>query len=488
MAVLGGGSAGLIAALVLRRTLPTLGVRVVRSPDLGIIGVGEGTTVPFTRCLFDYLGLPKTEFYTQTGATWKQGLRFLWGPRPVFYFPFADEPTIRAEGLERPLGFYAEDDLSLFGVASARMHVGKAFPRRLDGWPQIAGDFALHVENARLVAYLEEQCRAAGVEFVEGTMAHAEHGAESVRALVLQDGGRIEADLFVDASGFRAELIGRTLDEPFVSYERTLFCDRAVIGGWSRTDEPILPYTTCETMNAGWAWQIEHEGFINRGYVYCSRFLDDDAALGEFIRANPRIDPAKTRVVRFPSGRRRRAWIGNVVALGNAGGFVEPLEATALGTICLLAMELATLLRESQARPTPSYVEMWNRNAGEQWDDIRDFLAVHYAFNTRRDTPFWQTCRAEVDLAGAAPLVEFYRENGPLFSHQWFALRRNASFGLGAYLALLVGQRAPCVRWNPPEDERVRWRAFQAHWLAEAQQGCDVAECLRAVRNPVWWW
>src|SRR5205814_5969658 len=142
----------------------------------------------------------------------------------------------------------------------------------------------------------------------------------------LESGAVLDADLFVDASGFRAQLLGKTLKEPFYSYKDSLFCDKAVVGGWKREAEPIKPYTTAETMDAGWCWQIEHEHHINRGYVYSSSFISDEAALAEFLRKNPKV-AIQPRVVRFRTGRYQRTWIGNVVAVGNATGFVEPLEA-----------------------------------------------------------------------------------------------------------------------------------------------------------------
>src|SRR5688500_10129917 len=157
--VLGGGTAGLLAALTLKRKLPHLIVRVVRSADIGIIGVGEGTTLPFRRHLFDYLGLAKAAFYAEAEPTWKLGLRFLWGPVPVFYYAFAAEHAARWPGLQRNNGFYVNAETAFTGPTSALMHHGKAFPRRLDGWPQIHDDHAFHIENARLAAYLEARCR-----------------------------------------------------------------------------------------------------------------------------------------------------------------------------------------------------------------------------------------------------------------------------------------------------------------------------------------
>ena len=152
------------------------------------------------------------------------------------------------------------------------MEEEKAFVRnpRATDLPLISGGFAFHIENVKLVQTLEKIAMEMGVEFVEGRVSGVERGPKGIAALCLEDGRRMQADFFVDCSGFRSELLGRTLEEPFISYDRALFCDRAVIGGWDRTTETILPYTIAETMDAGWAWQIEHEHHINRGYVYSS--------------------------------------------------------------------------------------------------------------------------------------------------------------------------------------------------------------------------
>jgi tryptophan halogenase len=134
-------------------------------------------------------------------------------------------------------------------------------------------------------------------------------------------------------------------------------------------------------------------------------------------------------------------------------------------------------------------IRIWNQHASDQWDDVRDFLAIHYAFNTRRDTEFWRTCRSEVDLAGAAPIVGIYRENGPIHGYDWVTFRKTSAFGIGSYLALLVGQRVPYQAAPRISDqERARWAQWQAHFAAEAQRGCDVRECLAAIRHPAWSW
>jgi tryptophan halogenase len=260
-----------------------------------------------------------------------------------------------------------------------------------------------------------------------------------------------------------------------------------VIGGWARTNEPIKPYTLAETMDAGWCWQIEHENWINRGYVYSSNFISDDTALGEFLSKNPKVS-TEPRVIKFRTGRFARNWVGNVVGIGNAVGFVEPLEATALQVICVESITLADALGDSLCSPPPSMIELYNQFNARAWDDIRDFLAVHYRFNNRLNTPFWQACRAETALHGAAAIVSFYHENGPsVLSGQ--LLHASNSFGVHGYLSLLVGQGVPHGKaYAPPSKELDAWRTRCQVWAADAQRGTDVKQCLEAIRKPGWKW
>lgn len=471
-----------MTALTLKRRIPQLDVAVVRSPELGVIGVGEGTTVGFPRHFFEYLKLKPRQFFAEAEPTWKLGIRFLWGPRKEFYYTFSYEFQQRQPELARNNGFYFDESTPWAGPVSAFMALGKAFPRRPDGLPRFHNNHAYHVENRKLVGWLENLCRALGVTIHDATVT-PETGGSGIAALVAENGERFTADLYVDASGFRSELLGRALGEPFLSYGDALFCDRAVIGGWPRTTEPVLPYTTAETMDAGWCWQIEHENFINRGYVYSAAFLDDDAARAEFLRKNPQVT-TEPRVVRFRSGRLARNWVGNVVGVGNAVGFVEPLEATALQVICVEASTLADGLLDSQLDPTPTLVELYNRFNGQAWDDIRDFLAVHYRFNTRLDTPFWRACRHDTALHGAEFLVKFYEENGPSVIAGAQLLHPSNSFGMDGYLAVLVGQNVPHGKpYAAPEAEARMWRDKCRLWGAEAARGLDVRQCLAATRG-----
>jgi tryptophan halogenase len=490
--VLGGGSAGLLAALTLKLRLPQLIVRVVRSPEIGVIGVGEGTTPYFPGHLFDYLKIDPALFYRDAQPTWKLGLRFLWGPRPEFYYTFTNQFDQHWNKLPRPHGYYCREDITNVDPVAALIHAGRAFPNRGDGWPRfLHGHYAFHIENQKLVACLESLCRAAAVVISDGTVSRIERDGLHVRALRLETGELVEGDLFVDASGFRSEIVGRTLEEPFEDYGHMLFCDRAIIGGWPRTTEPILPYTIAETMNAGWCWQIEHEHWINRGYVYCSRFIDDESARHEFLAANPLAasDGREPRLVRFRSGRYRTSWIGNTVAIGNASGFVEPLEATAIAVVLLAARSLVDILAESCLDPQPSGIALYNQIAGQVWDDIRDFLALHYRFNTRLQTPFWDHCRSEIAIPHLDPLLEFYREHGPSGLGRHLLPHTHNLFGYEGYLAMLVGQNVPYhSRYQPSPEDLQRWSGHRQENERAAQSGFDISQCLKAIRHPVWQW
>ncbi|MGI9516959.1 MAG: tryptophan 7-halogenase, partial [Pirellulaceae bacterium] len=292
----------------------------------------------------------------------------------------------------------------------------------------------------------------------------------------------VDGDLFVDCSGFAAELIGKRLDEEFIEFSSALFCDRAVVGGWQRTHEIYHPFTTAETMNAGWCWRIEHDELINRGYVFCSKFLTDEEAVEEYQHANPLAEVAK--VIGFRAGVRRRSWVGNVVAVGNATGFVEPLEATAIGMICDATVRLVRCLQASGGRILDEQQRIFNRITLDNWLIIRDFLALHYKYNSRLDTPFWQAAREDVDIGAASQFVDYYRCVGPDFSVLDWEMKRDF-FTSEGYLVMLLGQQVPFDRpvQISPDDLDV-WNQLKTKLSAMAAGGLNVPEFLQLARSP----
>jgi tryptophan halogenase len=487
--VLGGGSAGFIAAIALKAQFPDLGVQVLRSRKLGVIGVGEGTTGFFPSYIHNRLRIDPAEFHRLAQPTWKLGIRFVnWGPRRYFNYSFRPQVTSRFVKLPKPTGYYCYEDFEYGDIGSALMSHDKVFVRNPDGTPAIRSDAAYHIENHQFVEFLEGYAARLGVVITDDIVQEVkQHENGSIAGLLRSNGSLETADLYIDSSGFVSLLLGKTLKEPFISFKGTLFCDRAVVGGWARTDEAIKPYTVAEGMNAGWCWQIDHEHLVNRGYVYSSAFLSDEEAEREFRSKNPKV--IDTWIVKFISGRYMRAWVKNVVAIGNACGFVEPLEATSLAAICDESDSLVTSLGECDFQPTASVQRQFNQRTALRWDDIRQFLGIHYKFNTAFDNPFWRECRKSVDLGRAAELAEYFRENGPGVAHRNTLLNPLCQFGLEGYWTLLIGQRAPYDEpYVPSWPERCTWYRIQQSLKSKALTALSTEEIFTIIRSPAWTW
>lgn len=486
IAVIGGGSAGFLAAITLKYKLPQIQVVVIRSKDIPIIGVGEGTTVSVPNFLHGRVGVDPAEFLRLAQPTYKLGIRFLWGPRPYFNYTFSNQFNLQAKALPKCMGFYCADDIEHVNINSALMTHDKAFVRLPNGAPGIRNDVAYHIENVPFVAFLETYATRIGVQIVDDTITRVEQDESGVTGLVCASGPTETADLYLDCSGFLSLVISQTLNEPFISFKSSLFCDRAVVGGWTRgADEPIKPYTTAETMNSGWCWQIEHETRINRGYVYSSSFISDDEAEKEFRDKNPKIQ--STRVVRFKSGRYERAWLKNVVAIGNSGGFVKPLESTSLAAICDESWTLAGSLMDCDFEPGPAMAAVFNKHAAASWDDIRQFLAIYYKYNTRLDSPFWRECREKTEICDAQEFVDYYFENGPSSIWRDTLIGGWDVFGFEGYLCMLVGQAVPFRRAHKPSEREMEalTEIRQTH-RTQAMGALNMEQTLAVLRDPRW--
>ena len=490
--VLGGGTAGLLTALTLRARLPQLVVQVIRSDRLGVIGVGEATTPWFPQYLHNVLGLERGRFYREVHPVWKLGNRLEWGPadRTHFNYPFGAKflelrhPRLSKENVY----FCLAEDMSPANSYEALMERNQSpVLRRPDGRFTIDERFGYHIENRTFVAYLERIASERGIEIRDQEVTGAARDPSGdIVALDVHDGPAMRADLYVDCTGFRAQLIGQTLNEPFISYGDSLFCDTAITGTWSR-DAPVHPYTTATTMDHGWCWRTEFEGHISRGYVFSSQFCSRDTAIRELRDKNPQLGENLT-AIKFTPGRRENFWVKNVAAVGNAAGFVEPLESTGLQMIGETAITLANALADCDGRPTPILRELANRHVARWWEDIRAFLAVHFKFNTRLDTPFWRHCRAETNLASARPLVDFYQQVGPSALCYMFVSQETV-FGYGGYLALLIGQRAPTAYVSRlSDDQRRTWLRLVNEIRQDASHALAMEEAIELVHGPNWRW
>jgi len=192
--------------------------------------------------------------------------------------------------------------------------------------------------------------------------------------------------------------------------------------------------------------------------------------------------------VKFKSGRYENFWVGNVAAVGNAGGFVEPLEATALHVIIEQSRILCRVLGEGQRRYTPELRAAANRRIANVWDDIRSFLAIHYRFNRKLDTPFWRHCRENVNLAGAAPIIEMYRQAGPSALLEDY-IPRESIFGYEGFMTMIQGQRIPSD-FDPmvEESEWKIWRSYQERFKLQAKQALSMPEAIQLIYKQNYQW
>lgn len=405
--VLGGGSAGWITACLLHHRWAGQGGRVtlVESPEIGIIGVGEGST-PQLKAMFDHLGIAEADWMPACDATYKLGIRFTgWSERPGFtsYFhPFPgpidlhSEPgftyacTLARRGFSvaaHPDGWFLATELASQGKAP---HPAANFP--------FAPSYGYHFDAYKLGAFLRDWGVARGVVHLQRRVADvalAETG--DIAALVCEDGELIDGELFVDCSGFRAVIAQGALGGRFLPFADNLFNDSAVVMPTPHSG-PALPQTDSIAMKAGWRWRIPLTTRVGNGYVYSSRHTSDDDAEAELRAAIGMTEaPESVRFLKMRVGRMEYTWHRNCLAAGLAQGFIEPLEATALHIVIATALEFAQALEEGGF--SPARRDAFNRQTAERYEGIRDYIVAHYRLNQRTDAAYWRENAANQHLS-----------------------------------------------------------------------------------------
>lgn len=455
IAIVGGGTAGWMAASYLARALAhaNLGITLIDSSEIGTVGVGEAT-VPAIRDFLATVGLTDAQVLDATEGTIKLGIHFAdWAePGHRFYHPFGlyGVPArgvpfyqywlkLRAAGHELPLADYCL-------CTQLAEHDRFLAPPERPGSDLGVFDFALHFDASKFAAVLRDLSLSLGVKHVDGRIEGVEQAPESgqVRAVRLADGRRVAADLWIDCSGFRGLLIGEAMGVPFIDWRKWLPCDRAIALGC----EPAAPYrpvTTSTARPAGWQWHIPLRHRIGNGYVYCSDHIDDDAAEA-LLRANiegPVIGEA--RRIRFTPGHRASFWRGNVVAIGLAGGFLEPLEST---SITLIQSGLERLVRLFPDRSfDPALAALFDRQSQLEFERIRDFLLLHYCLNRRAGEPLWDRMR-NMELPEPLQLkIDAWRAQGELVRYEW------ETFQDPSWLSMYAGFGLYPRRYNVRADQ-----------------------------------
>lgn len=405
--VLGGGSAGWITACLLHHEWGRRGgsVTVIESPEIGIIGVGEGST-PQLKAFFDHLGIAETSWMPACDATYKLGIRFTgWSERPGFdsYFhPFPgpidlhSEPAFIRNCTLARRGFAVPAHPDDYYLATQLAGQSKG-PHPASNFP-FAPSYGYHFDAYKLGAFLRDWAVEQGVQHLPRTITRVELSDNGDVAALLSDAGeRIEADIFVDSSGFRAMIAQGAMGTRFLPFAENLFNDSAVVMPTTHKT-PYRPQTDSFAMKAGWRWSIPLQTRIGNGYVYSSAHISNEQAEAE-LRAAIGMEDGETpaRFLKMKVGRLEKSWTGNCLAVGLAQGFIEPLEATALHIVITTALEFVRAYEAGGY--SPQNRDAFNHASAQRYESIRDYIVGHYRLSQRSDSDYWRENAANQNLS-----------------------------------------------------------------------------------------
>lgn len=461
--IVGGGTAGWMAAAAFAKVLGSAySIRLVESEDIGTVSVGEGT-VPHLKLFNNLLEIDEIEFIKQVQGTFKLGVQFNdWGRlgdsyihgfgtigHDVSLLPF-HQFWIKAnqQGIAADIGAYSLNTLAA--------PLGKFMTSASDvpaGSPLANIAYSYQFDATLYAKYLRGYAEQRGVRRTEGRVAQTALRPQDgfVEVVVLESGERIEGDLFIDCSGFRGLLIEQALHTGYLDFTHWLPCDRALAVSCAKVGPPTA-YTRSSARAAGWQWRIPLQHRTGNGYVYSSAHVSDDEAAATLLGSldgRPLGDP---RLLRFTTGVRKKSWHKNVVALGLASGFLEPLESTG---IYMIQSGIARLLNLFPQRDFSAVViDRYNAQAQFEYERIRDFIILHYHATRRDDTPFWNQCRTMSIPDQLRDNIALFRDSGRFF--------RDAEemFALVSWVQVMIGQGIlprgyhPLVDQMPEQDLR----------------------------------
>ncbi len=454
--IVGGGSAGWMAAAALSKVLERhYSIRLIESEEIGIVGVGEAT-VPHLKLFNQTLEIDEIEFVKKTQGTFKLGIQFVdWlrqGSSYVHGFgvighdygllPF-HQYWLKAQQLGRAADI---GEYSLNTLASLR---GKFMPSAQDvpaTSPLANVAYAYHFDAGLYAQWLRNYAIERGVQRTEGKIVNTllREGDGFVDAVVMENGEKISGDLFIDCSGFRGLLIEQALKTGYEDWTHWLPCDRAMAVPCENVGPPT-PYTRSTARAAGWQWRIPLQHRTGNGYVYSSQFISDDEAAATLLKNLDGRALADPRPLRFTTGKRKKFWNKNVVALGLASGFMEPLESTSIFLVQSGIAKLVHLFPQKDFNPV--LIDRYNAQSHFEFDHIRDFLILHYHATERNDTPFWNYCRT-MDIPGElADNIRLFRDSGRFYRNG------DEMFALTSWVQVMMGQGIMPRAYHPIVDQ-----------------------------------
>jgi tryptophan halogenase len=419
--IVGGGTAGWMAAAMLTHHMKRelCEIELVESEELGTIGVGESTVPPFVG-LVQRLGIDEQEFVRETSGTYKLGIQFVgWHSRDErFFHPFGviGKPIGNHDFYQCWLKARAHGDeaaLQDYSPCQVMAEQGRFFhPDKARNTPIGGANYALHVDALLVARYLRKFSEARGLKRTEGKVVQVHRREDGfITELVLANGNIVRGDFFIDCTGFKSLLIGKTLGVENIDWSNYLPCDRA-IAVKTENKGPILTYTRATAQSAGWSWRIPLQQKVGNGYVFASQFATDAQARATLMRALEGPAAEEPKVIPFTTGHKREFWKHNCLSLGLSAGFVEPLEAT---SIHLIARGMDFLLRFFPTVNCDAALQReYNRRMTGDFEEVRDFIVLHYAATARDDSPFWQLCRSLPLPDSLQERIELFKVHGTL--------------------------------------------------------------------------
>jgi tryptophan 7-halogenase len=453
--IVGGGTAGWMAAAALARTLEyPVSIELIESDDIGTVGVGEAT-VPHLRAFNESLRIDEVDFVRAVRGTFKLGIQFVdWGrigDRYVHGFgsighdyrglPFHQYwLKLHSQGKAHDLGDYS---INTAAAPAGKFISGATDVPKNSPLSQVA--YAYHFDAGLYARYLRRLAEAHGVKRTEGEVVDVTLRGEDgfIESVTLKSGARIRGDLFIDCSGFRGLLIEQTLKTGYEDWTHWLPCDRAVAVPSENAGAPA-PYTRSTARPAGWQWRIPLQHRTGNGYVFSSQYVSEDEATATLLANLEGRALAEPRPLRFVTGRRKRMWSRNCVALGLASGFLEPLEST---SIYLIQSGIARLIQMlPDRRMSTRLQDRYNAEATFEMERIRDFLILHYCATEREDSGFWKYCRDMPIPESLDNVIGLFRDSGRFY--------RNADemFALTSWVQVMIGQHIMPAAYHPMVD------------------------------------
>ena len=452
--IVGGGTAGWMAASAFScfANKGLAKVTLVESEDVGIVGVGEATIPPILG-FNKLIGVDEAEMLAAVGGTFKLGIQFVnWGKQGDSYFhPFGTYGyeidgvpfhqvwhKFRQAGDRRPL--------YLFNIETMAAQYGKFARTNNEARPDLPPvNYAYHIDAVKYGQFLRKFSEARGVKRIEGLVESSKlnSGTGFVESIQLKDSQTIEADFFIDCSGFRGLLIEQALKTGYEDWTHWLPCDRAWAVQSEQPDEP-LPYTRSTAHSAGWQWRVPLQDRLGNGHVFSCKYMSDEDALKilmDNLDGEPTIEP---RLLRFVTGHRKKFWNKNVVAIGLSSGFMEPLESTSIHLIYTAINKLMLIFSLKGVEPVQE--EVFNRLALKEFRKIRDFLILHYNASSRDDSEFWNYCRTMDVPDSLTEKVELFRHNGQFFREE------DELFDVTSWAAVMLGQGVAPQSYSPLVD------------------------------------